>query len=75
MSGAAGRLLIISFVFASTATLTAAELTDAASRAFADYAAKIRQAFLARVSQPVNGTDSALLRDCLLYTSPSPRDS
>jgi hypothetical protein len=63
VSGAAGRLLVISFVFASTATLTAAELTDAASRAFADYAAKIRQAFLARVSQPLNATDGAVPRD------------
>lgn len=63
MNGAAGRLLVASFVFASTATLTAAELTDAATQAFAEYAAKIRQAFLARVSQPVNATDGAMPKD------------
>jgi hypothetical protein len=63
VSGAAGRLLIVSFVFASTTALTAAELTDAAIGAFADYAARARQAFLARVSQPVNATNGALPRD------------
>jgi hypothetical protein len=63
VGAAASRLLIVSFVFASTATLGAAELTDAATLAFAEYAAKIRQAFVARVAQPVNPTDAVLPGD------------
>ena len=51
-------LLVFALVGLSTATLAAADLTDAALRAWADHLGRARQSFLDRQSQPPGGSDA-----------------
>jgi hypothetical protein len=53
------RLLLASIILGVSApTLSAAVLTDAAARAYAEYIDRARRSFLDRVNQPVGGGDS-----------------
>jgi hypothetical protein len=53
------RLLIAAIILGVTAqTLSAAVLTDAAAKAYAEYVDRARRSFLGRVNQPVGGGDS-----------------
>jgi hypothetical protein len=59
-----GPLVLLCLLAVCGSAVAAAELTDAASRAYADYASRARQAFLARAtSPPPNPTDRAALQD------------